>query len=469
MRRIALVSICAMAGCSDSEPSQTGGPNAGGTGAIDAGGGSAGTGATGGSSGAIAGGTAGTTAGTAGTQGNGGAGPAGAAGLAGAGIDAGGSDGGPPIFPPCDGSAAHPPNARLGALGANQAIDLGRFSCTRPASDDYDCAQVTDYSGSVYDCKNHRILMFGGGHATTFTDALFAFDFETLTWKELWAPTPCTAAGMGSSNFDRPNGAWRSGPSGPYPRPLSRHTYDLTVYIDTLDEFAILVGPNGDSGSCPPGSAGYDFANLAARTAHYSFASGGWQFSANANGDGHPEYTSGEYAAAELDPPSGKVVIVGRYGVYVYDPVSRTKTVALDDYNDNALGNADLGYANELVYFPPNQKHYYFDRSSGAVWELTLDRGDFKRSTLTRVMASGTAPSGNETGYAYDAVNRVIGGGVADNRFYVFDPARSSWQSLAIQGAMPGSQAFHAIDYDPVDGVFVFVTESRRTFAYRYK
>ena len=311
--------------------------------------------------------------------------------------------------------------------------------------------------------------MFGGGHATTFTDALFAFDFQTLTWKELWAPTPCTTTGMGSGNFDRTNGAWRSGAPGPYPRPLSRHTYDLTVYLDTLDEFAILVGPNGDSGSCPPGSSGYDFANLGAHTAHYSFTSGNWQFSATATGDGHPEYTSGEYAAAELDPPSGKVVILGKYGSYVYDPVTRTKTVALDDYNDNAFGNADLGYANELVYFPPNQKHYYFDRGTGNVWELTLDRGDFTRSTLAKVTATGPAPSGSETGYAYDAVNRVIGGGVADNRFYVFDPALKSWQSLAVQGAAPGSQAFHAIDYDPVDGVFVFVTEDRRTFAYRYK
>jgi hypothetical protein len=103
------------------------------------------------------------------------------------------------------------------------------------------------------------------------------------------------------------------------------------------------------------------------------------------------------------------------------------------------------------------------------VWELSLDRADFTRSKLTKITTSGPAPSGNETGYAYDAVNRVIGGGVSDNRFHVFDPATSTWQSLAIDGAQPGSQAYHAIDYDPVDGVFVFVTEDRHTMAYRYK
>ena len=31
-----------------------------------------------------------------------------------------------------------------------------------------------------------------------------------------------------------------------------------------------------------------------------------------------------------------------------------------------------------------------------------------------------------------------------------------------------GTQAFHAIDYDPVNNVFVFITEARRTWAYRY-
>ena len=104
----------------------------------DANGGTAGTLPTGGSSGASTGGTAGAAAGgTFGTgAGNAGAGGTGAAGSAGtsgaAGTGTRGSDGGPPIYPPCDGSTVHPANARLTALGANQAIDLGRFTCKDP-------------------------------------------------------------------------------------------------------------------------------------------------------------------------------------------------------------------------------------------------------------------------------------------------------------------------------------------------
>jgi hypothetical protein len=39
----------------------------------------------------------------------------------------------------------------------------------------------------------------------------------------------------------------------------------------------------------------------------------------------------------------------------------------------------------------------------------------------------------------------------------------------AIQGGAPGSQAFHAITYDDVNNVYVFVTDRRETWAYRYR
>ena len=47
------------------------------------------------------------------------------------------------------------------------------------------------------------------------------------------------------------------------------------------------------------------------------------------------------------------------------------------------------------------------------------------------------------------------------------------WTSHPItKGGSPGTQAFHAIAYDPVDNVFVFVTDynsGRHTWAYRLK
>jgi len=375
--------------------------------------------------------------------------------------------GGGTIGVPCDvENTQHPTRPDLVGLADNTALDLGDFPCTVPDGDGYACQQVTDYSGLVYDCKHHQLLMFGGGHATTFTDTVFAFDITRATWSELYAPTPCTSEYMQMSNFDGTLAAWLSGPSGPYPRPMSRHTYDLLIYDDVLDEFMVLLGPNGDSSSCPPDSTGYTYSNLHGRTSHYGVTAGTWSFSDTAGGDGHPEYDGGEYPAAERDPTSGQTVMLGRNGLYVYDAVTRTKTVAIDNYNESNF-TGELGYANHLVYFPPNDRFYYFDRVAGGVWEVAFDRQNPASSIVTEVATSGTPPPHYEPGYAYDAEHQIIGGAVFDSVFYAFDPATSSWSSSSIQGD-PGTAAFHAVAYDPVNGVFLFVTESRRTWAYRF-
>jgi hypothetical protein len=367
------------------------------------------------------------------------------------------------------GPASHRANPAFDALGDNTALDLGPFTCTVPQGDGYPCRSVTDYSGFVYDPSRHRLLMFGGGHATTFTDAVFEFDPDTLLWSERYAPTPCTSAFMSQANFDAVRSAWKSGPSGPYPRPISRHTYDLLAVAAGLPELILLRGPNGESGSCPPGATGYDYAGEG-RAAHYDLNTDIWSFSATAGGDGSP-YTQAEYTAAEYDPISGKVVLLGRYGLYVYDPVTRVKTRAVDNYNQNVFGT-DLGYANHLVYYPPDQRMYYFDRNASRVVELTLDRSDLSRSTIRVLATTGPYPPHQEPGYAYDGVSQVIGGAVTDDLFYVFDPRSRAWTSQAIQGGAPGTQAFHALAYDPVDNVFLFLTDyasGSRTWAYRYR
>jgi hypothetical protein len=58
---------------------------------------------------------------------------------------------------------------------------------------------------------------------------------------------------------------------------------------------------------------------------------------------------------------------------------------------------------------------------------------------------------------------------VTDNIFYAFDPRTGQWSSETIQGGSPGTQSFHALAYDPIDNVFIFITNDRRTWAYRYR
>jgi len=92
----------------------------------------------------------------------------------------------PTPLPPGSPSA----NASLVALAANSVQLIGPFMCTNPVGDAYSCKVVSDYSGMVYDASQFKFFLFGGGHATTYTDTVFEFNPSTLKWSELYAPSP---------------------------------------------------------------------------------------------------------------------------------------------------------------------------------------------------------------------------------------------------------------------------------------
>jgi hypothetical protein len=418
-----------------------------------------------------------------GDGGRGGGGGGGRGGSAGSGTggggsggrDGGGRDSGRPLdggvrndggMLPAPDAGPFAKNPRLSGLADNTALDLGRFSCLPvPGEAPEMCRLATDYSGFVYDPHHHAMLSFGGGHATTMTDSVHVLDLGgALTWTDAYAPTPC--ASMNAGNLDEETGAWLSGASGPYPRPVSTHTYDMLAVAPQLDEL-IVIARTFTGGNCNP--VGND---IGGKVAHYDRRAGTWSFSATANGSTND--LAGNLPGSEPDPISGKIVLFGVGGLSVYDPATRVYTHVADSLPD-ADGNdtqvIGTGYANHLVYFPPDDRFYFFVRNRPVdVYALRFDRAQPAQSTVERVDSSGPTTTHDEPGYDYDAVNQVIGGGVQDSTFFAFDPATRSWSAHAIQGGDPGNQAFHALAYDPVDNVFVFVTDydsGQHTWAYR--
>jgi hypothetical protein len=118
----------------------------------------------------------------------------------------------------------------------------------------------------------------------------------------------------------------------------------------------------------------------------------------------------------------------------------------------------------------------YYIADGSTIFEVTLDRGALTRPRIAPVSGvTGDVPKLPETGFAYDPVARVIGGGIVDGVFHAYDPSTKRW-TRRVMRAEPadrriGTLAFHAIDYDPVDNVFVFITDydsGRRTWAYRH-
>ncbi|MFO0601017.1 MAG: hypothetical protein U0228_37255 [Myxococcaceae bacterium] len=354
-------------------------------------------------------------------------------------------------------------NPRLQNLADNTALDLGDFICTDPG--DQNCVRATDYSGFTLDTTHHQFLMFGGGHSTTMTDTVFAFDLaDTLTWKELYPPTPCSQ--MVLSNLDDTLGAWKAGAGGPYPRPLSIHSYDGLTWVPGTDAL-VLLSRMFTGGYC--NTVGND---VGGPIAHFDPVAKTWTFTtasalSNTNID-----------ATEYDPTSGKIVIFGRSGLSLYDAATKTRTVYVDTFNGETLKTtggqdadfAPLSYANDLVYFPPNDTFYYFVRGAPVgVFALKLNRAMPKNSTLDALVTPGPTSDLQDPSYAYDSRNQVIGGAVTAGLFHVFDPMTSTWTTRTVQGGNVGSQSFLALGYDPLNNVFVFVTDDRKTWAYRLK
>lgn len=365
--------------------------------------------------------------------------------------DGSGSDGGPP--------PAFDPNPLLVAIPPGTALDLGAYACDQPADGSGGCRAITDYSGLVYDPFSHRLLMFGGGHAGSYQSSLQGFDFATLAWDEVAASTLC--ADMVPANFDGEHAAWID--TG---QPLARHVWDMMAVGESSAGRRLTILTSGglspESCATDPG----DFGPITPRITTYDLDADTWSFSAVIP-DEHWYYA----ASGEHDPVSSNSIVVGGEGLKIYDPVADTVTAIPDS-------GVVEGYSDNLVYFPPNDRFYYITRGMARVWEVTIDRDDMLASRVTEIPVGGDVPTTEETGWAYDPDHGRIGGGITAGVFYAFDPATAEFeaQEIAIdssEGATLGSVVFHALAYDPIDGVYVFIGADTatgpagRTWAYR--
>ena len=108
-----------------------------------------------------------------------------------------------------------------------------------------------------------------------------------------------------------------------------------------------------------------------------------------------------------------------------------------------------------------------FGPKAKSVWTLSTNAEDLKKSVLSKVENSGDFPK-IETSYVYDTKNKIMGGGISDNKFYAFDPIKESWESKEIQGGTPKQITFHCIAYSPIDNVYIFIA-AKKIWAYRWK
>lgn len=339
------------------------------------------------------------------------------------------------------------PNPALTSLAANTAKDLGALACTGPAGEDTAwCRAITDYSGFTYAPKTGQMVMFGGGHASTMMDDVLRFDPQSLSWQGTIGSTPC--ADMTVGNFNTSTGAWNS--SG---HPASRHTYDLLV-VNSKNELVLLAPPGGNGALC----AVFNMWN-GHGLSHFNLDNGTWLNQALT-----PTWSG--LSSAEIDPVTDWAVVLGPNDIFLYDTINKTLLPSVPH------SRTDLSYAKNLVYYPPTDKFYYFV-DGNQVFELSLNRNNPASSSVTLLTGvGGPAPTMAETGLAYDPVKQVIGGAIQNGVFYSFNPQTKMWSSQTMQVAAPSANTpasvrFHALAYDSVNQVYIYIDQNFRTWAYR--
>jgi hypothetical protein len=213
----------------------------------------------------------------------------------------------------------------------------------------------------------------------------------------------------------------------------------------------VMLTYNAPSQDCEPWPAGApSLEQVPGRIAHYRPAARSWRFSAAVANTWPID------AAAEYDPESGLVLVLGPQDLWTYDP----ETEVVEHRFHFELGSR-IGYAAELVYFPPNGRFYYFTRT-GFLFELTVDRSAWESSSIVEIDASGDLPAADAKGWAYDAANQTIGGGVRDSVFWTLDPESRVFTAIPLAsetGEGPGNLAFFTLDYASDAGVFLFFTD----------
>jgi hypothetical protein len=357
-------------------------------------------------------------------------------------------------------------NPVLTAIAPNGLLDLGPYTCDQPLDNPGGCKAITDYGKFVYDAAAHQLLMWGGGHAGNYGSSVVRFDFATLAWSAVYPSTTC--ANQLAGNFDADTASWKDTHS-----PTARHTWDMMSIAEVSGVRSMVILTSGGIGgyeTCNP--ATQDPVPASGKPMWYDIDAHTWAFGKT------PADSLWYYASStETDPVSKKIVVLalanGFGAVELYDPDDGMVKDLLADFSKIDLSK--LGYSNNLVYFPPNDRFYYLTRGTPvSVFEIAVDRKAMS-ATIADVTPAGSPDNPNETGWAFDSVNKVIGGVVVDSTFLAFDPTAKSWTTRTMDvtsktGVMPSKVAFHALDFDPVDGVFLYLTQSdSHMWAYRYK
>jgi hypothetical protein len=341
-------------------------------------------------------------------------------------------------------------------------VDVGPLTGAAPT--------ITDYSGYAYCPAVDALLLFGGGHAATAEDVVLRFPIDTQKWSADYPATPMSV--MKERNAEgklahlAPGKFWRVEGEVPPLRPVARHSYTGFVWSSAIKRMVLLGTNQGVSYGLPNETLG-------GNVAEYDPVGKTWHDAGCSAGD--------PLGACCEDPVSGNIVHVNQTGVRVYLPRERKW---LAPSNVRVPG---IGYAENLVHYPPNDRFYYFGRqldpATGIqrVWEFSLARPSFSPQfggaarALPAPMRTNWRPppaGDGSTRYVYDSATQLIVGSLMPGMMLGFRPrADGTGQWLIHPVAATGRTHFYCHAYVPRTNTHYVVSDTNkghRTFAFRW-
>lgn len=359
-------------------------------------------------------------------------------------------------------------NTLLDTIAEGSALDLGQYECREESGYD-NCGTISDFGGFVYDSQQQQMLMFGGGHSATSRNDVAVFGLDSLAWNSAYPPNPCSS--ITADNY-HPHGEWKD--TG---YPISLHTYDGLIYFPNTNNL-FVAGNYAEGQGARAANACLQWAlepGGDTRAHLYDPIARTWRASS----------VGPLGQAAELDPTSGRGVIVTDSALFVYDAESDTV--------ETFSGPASNGWQGDgsLTYVPGNDRFYYIstydwrvgscpDLTPPLVIEISIDRESksYTRTNLAPTMGGempdfGCGGSG-ERGFAFDPKNGELVT-VRNGAAYAFDPLTQQWRVAAInsisEDGLSIEQRFFGIAYDPTNEVFIVhggANNNLRTWAYRH-
>lgn len=374
--------------------------------------------------------------------------------------------------------AAMPPNSWK-ALPSTKMKDV----CPLPYSG-YHCEMVVAaWSGGMYDAARDRIVIFGGGHADSWYNNVFAFDLATMKWNRL-SEMGGGATGMkdGLGWFDLRVESCAFYPKGELvlPDSVMRGNYvdpakcDLPVVQAQLDlqqprsahTYGLLFVDQRNDRYCHMGSVFYPSAQTASPvTVCFDPIARRWSRVAD-----RPTQVGGHGQAA-LDAKGDVWYFTAENGAIARFDTAMNSWRIYGEVNYDAGGGADIDRRRNLYYsLVPLEG----GRHSLRRWDLSGLAPPDARSPFFEVPATGDLPTdlGTRPGFVYaDAKDMFFawGGGRA---VYTFDPKTSAWTRQAAGGDDPGAQrvqgTFGRFRYSPTRKVFVLVNSTLQdVFVYK--